>query len=139
MEVGCITNHTSARKRFLREMHGFDRFVRWWTVSDLVAARKPDAAIFEAFLATAGLRADGCFVDDLPQNLEGARRLGFATVAFAPTGDPGPGHVVVDGFAGLASLVLEADSPLTGAASTGPVCTRGANAGATPSPLRSNR
>ncbi len=48
-----------------------------------VKAMKPEPAFYEAALAVAGCAKDEClFTDDLPENIEGARRFGFHGVLF---------------------------------------------------------
>lgn len=44
---------------------------------------KPEPAIYTAFLTEFGLRAEECvFIDDAPANVDGARRVGMASVMF---------------------------------------------------------
>ena len=44
---------------------------------------KPEPGIYRAFLAKFGLRAEQClFVDDMPMNVEGARRCGMEGIVF---------------------------------------------------------
>lgn len=48
-----------------------------------VGCVKPERAIYEAFLTKFGLQASACFfVDDLPVNVEGARRCGMDGAVF---------------------------------------------------------
>ncbi|HYR62437.1 MAG TPA: HAD-IA family hydrolase [Actinomycetota bacterium] len=82
--VGCITNDLAEWSRWLRRTHGLEDAIGPWVVSGEVGVRKPDAAIFQRFLAEAGCEAAECiFVDDTPENLDGARRLGFRTQLFS--------------------------------------------------------
>jgi len=49
---------------------------------------KPDAAIFELFLARYNRRAEEClFMDDSPKNITAANALGFATIHVTPETD----------------------------------------------------
>ena len=61
-------------------------FLSWFkdiVVSGREKLLKPDPRIFELLLSRNGLRAeDGLFVDDVPANVEGARRVGFSAVLF---------------------------------------------------------
>ena len=44
---------------------------------------KPDVAIYRKFLEVFGLKADECFfIDDMPQNAEGARQAGMYALQF---------------------------------------------------------
>ena len=52
-------------------------------ISADVGLIKPEPGIYDAFTAKFGLKAEECFfVDDVPMNVEGARRCGFAGVVF---------------------------------------------------------
>lgn len=91
VRVGCITNDLAAWSRRSRAALGLEG-VEPWIVSAEVACRKPGRAIYDAFLAAAGCAPGAClFVDDQPENLEAAARLGFRTAWFAPKARPGAG------------------------------------------------
>lgn len=80
-ELGCISNDVGEWSRARRAAFGLDRQIGHWTVSSEVRARKPDATIYQAFLASCGRRAkDVVFVDDRPANIAAASALGFPTV-----------------------------------------------------------
>lgn len=97
--VGCITNDVAEWSRRLRRTLGVEGLIDPWVVSGEVGARKPDPAIFERFLADTGCEPGECmFVDDTPENLDGARRLGFRTQLFS-------------GFDTVRDLVLQARPP----------------------------
>ncbi|HEU5003536.1 MAG TPA: HAD-IA family hydrolase [Actinomycetota bacterium] len=81
--VGCITNDVAVWSRRSRAALGLEG-VAPWIVSAEVACRKPGRAIYDAFLSAVGCAPDAClFVDDQPQNLDAAARLGFRTAWFA--------------------------------------------------------
>lgn len=91
VRVGCISNDLAAWSRRSRASLGLEG-VEPWIVSAEVACRKPGRAIYDAFLAAAGCAPGAClFVDDQPQNLEAAARLGFRTAWFSPRARPGSG------------------------------------------------
>jgi 2-haloacid dehalogenase len=49
---------------------------------------KPDRAIFQVLLDRYGLRPEEClFIDDNPDNIEGARRVGLNGIVFAGAED----------------------------------------------------
>jgi 2-haloacid dehalogenase len=81
--VYCITNFSvdklnRARERF-EELNAFDGIV----VSGEVRLLKPDAAIYRRLLDQHDLRAeDTLFIDDVEQNVEGARTVGMHAVRF---------------------------------------------------------
>lgn len=59
------------------------RFFDGTLISSDVGSIKPERAIYEAFLEKFSLRAEECFfVDDLPANVEGARRCGLSGAVF---------------------------------------------------------
>ena len=82
--VYCITNFSvdklnRARERF-EELNAFDDIV----ISGEVRLLKPDAAIYRRLLDQHDLRAeDTLFIDDVEQNVEGARTVGMHAVRFA--------------------------------------------------------
>jgi putative hydrolase of the HAD superfamily len=60
---------------------GLDRRFDVLVISELTGTRKPDPAIYRLAAERLGLPCAECvFVDDLPHNLEPARRLGMAVV-----------------------------------------------------------
>ena len=81
--VYCITNFSvdklnRARERF-EELNAFDGIV----ISGEVRLLKPDAAIYRRLLDQHDLRAeDTLFIDDVEQNVEGARAVGMHAVRF---------------------------------------------------------
>lgn len=67
---------------------------------------KPEAAAFLQVLEELGLDAGRVvYVDDLPENLDAARRLGMTTVLVGPSS--ADGHRRAAGTAGLATILLE--------------------------------
>jgi len=57
-------------------------------LSYLVGARKPEPAIYEAALSTAGVgRGESLFIDDLPQNIEAAKEHGIDGIVFTGPDD----------------------------------------------------
>lgn len=55
-------------------------------ISHEVHLLKPDVAIFDAFCQRFEVKADEClFIDDKPENIEGAKRAGFHGVVFTHT------------------------------------------------------
>lgn len=80
--LGSNTNAMHAafyRKRFHETLDHFDHFV----LSHEVRAMKPSSAFFEACTAVAGAQAGSCvFIDDLEENVEGARAAGLQGVVY---------------------------------------------------------
>jgi HAD superfamily hydrolase (TIGR01509 family) len=71
-------------KRKFPELFFFDDYV----LSFEVGYRKPDPEIYREALRKAQIPAQGCvFLDDLPENIEGARRLGMNAILYGPDTD----------------------------------------------------
>jgi HAD superfamily hydrolase (TIGR01509 family) len=104
--VGCITNDVAEWSVRLRRAHRLEAEIAPWVVSAEVGVRKPGAAIYERFLAEAGCEAGEClFVDDLVENLDAARRLGFRTAWFQRR-FLAAGHPRVGSFDELGDLIF---------------------------------
>lgn len=81
LKLGCISNDVAEWSLARRVALKLDQRIRHWTISSEVHARKPDAAIYEAFLASAALLPqEVVFVDDRVVNVEAAAALGFRTI-----------------------------------------------------------
>jgi putative hydrolase of the HAD superfamily len=86
--VACISNDVGEWSRLLRRRFGLEARIRPWVISAEVGVRKPDPAIYDALSARAGVPLRNClFLDDRPEHLDAARRLGMSTVLVAP--EPG--------------------------------------------------
>jgi putative hydrolase of the HAD superfamily len=86
VEVGCITNDLAGWSLRQRRLYNLEDGIGPWVVSAEVGARKPAPEIYERFLAEVGCDAGDCmFIDDTPENLETAARLGFRTLSFPGT------------------------------------------------------
>lgn len=71
-------------KKKFPEIFLFDDYV----LSYEVGCMKPDPAIYRVALEKAGVPARECvFLDDLPENIDGARRLGMNGVLYGPQTD----------------------------------------------------
>jgi len=105
--VGCITNDVAEWSLRLRRAHRLEHEIAPWVVSAEVGVRKPGAAIYERFLAETGCGAGEClFVDDLVENLDAARRLGFRTAWFQRRLTAARRHPRVGSFDELGDLVF---------------------------------
>jgi putative hydrolase of the HAD superfamily len=86
VRVGCITNDVAEWALRQRRRYGLEDGIWPWVVSGDVGVRKPAPEIYERFLAEAGCEAEDCmFIDDTPENLDTAGRLGFRTLGFPGT------------------------------------------------------
>ena len=86
IRVGCITNDVAEWSLLQRRRYGLEDGIGPWVVSAEVGVRKPAPEIYERFIAEAGCDAEDCmFVDDTPENLDSAARLGFRTLSFPGT------------------------------------------------------
>lgn len=80
--TGVLSNTDPVHAEHIRSTAPFARRVERWILSFEVAAMKPEPAIYEAALdAFAGVPAGRVlFLDDRPENVEGARALGIDAV-----------------------------------------------------------
>ena len=77
-----ILHSTFFLRRFAPTFDGFDRFI----LSHEVGHMKPDRRFYQACVAAAGVPAASClFIDDLPENVEGARRAGLIGLRYVET------------------------------------------------------
>ncbi|MFO0965724.1 MAG: HAD family phosphatase [Gemmataceae bacterium] len=80
--LGSNTNAIHARKflgQFEEVLSHFDRLI----LSYEIGARKPALPFFERCLEHAGCKPEEClFIDDLPANIEGARRAGLRGLVY---------------------------------------------------------
>lgn len=82
--LGGLSNTCEAHWDFVTSRWPFlTGWFRHWILSYEVGSMKPDAAIYAAAAARAGVEPEGVFfVDDRPDNVEGARRAGFDAVQY---------------------------------------------------------
>jgi putative hydrolase of the HAD superfamily len=83
--LGSNTNVIHARyfrRRFASTLDRFDRLI----LSYEVGCMKPDAGFYEACVAAAGVEGSECvFIDDMPENVAGARSAGLVAVQYVDT------------------------------------------------------
>jgi putative hydrolase of the HAD superfamily len=83
--LGSNTNVLHAayfRRRFAPTMNLFDHML----LSYEVGCMKPERGFYEACFTTAGVPAGRCvFIDDLPQNVDGAQSAGMMAVRYSDT------------------------------------------------------
>lgn len=83
--VGCLSNDVSEWAVKRAALFGIDDLFDAWIISGDVNSRKPDAAIYQAFLDRTGApAAEIVFVDDRPVNLDGAAAAGMTAVLYNP-------------------------------------------------------
>ncbi len=91
--VGIATNQTRYRGEFMRQSLGYDGLFDVHAYSYELGVAKPHAAFFTAALARLGLDpGEVLFLDDLPMNVRGARRVGLRaqwSSLFVPVIHPG--------------------------------------------------
>jgi HAD superfamily hydrolase (TIGR01509 family) len=82
--VWCLSNDVARWSRILRETQGIETLLCGAIISSEARARKPDRLIYERLIERTGYRAsDLLFIDDRPQNVEAASRLGIRSVRFS--------------------------------------------------------
>ena len=82
--VACISNDLTEWAVARENYFGLSDALVSWTISAKVGNRKPDAAIYYAFLATMPKSTRCVFVDDRRENVSAAARCGMHGVLFAP-------------------------------------------------------
>jgi len=82
LKLGIISNTIDPHAEILRNSNLFDSF-DFVILSNEVGLRKPDSEIYELALAKSGVKSDEAFfVDDLPENIEGAEKVGIHGIQF---------------------------------------------------------
>ncbi|MGL4404912.1 MAG: HAD-IA family hydrolase, partial [Notoacmeibacter sp.] len=82
-DVTMLTNFASDTFKEAQQIYTFLTEPRGVTVSGDVGLIKPDVAIYEMHHASFGLTpARTLFIDDVPVNVEGARKAGWHAVRF---------------------------------------------------------
>ena len=104
--VACISNDISEWAALRAQLFGLSGSITSWTLSGDVGHRKPDEAIYDAFLASVPSGATCVFVDDRLENVAAAVSRGMRGVLFdaSPNGLP-PGVESVSDFPSLADLI----------------------------------
>ena len=87
-ELGIISNTNQAHIEFLGPRHDFLEIFKVRVYSHEVHARKPEKEIYDAALLQMNARAgESLFVDDLIENVEAARQLGWSAIHLEPQTD----------------------------------------------------
>ena len=82
--VACISNDLSEWAAARANYFGLSGALVSLTISAEVGARKPEKAIYDAFLATVPKGTRCVFVDDRLENVTAAARYGMHGILFAP-------------------------------------------------------
>jgi putative hydrolase of the HAD superfamily len=99
-DVGLLSNATPRLEGELRDYHGIDGLFKVIVNSHRVRMAKPDVRIYRLAAERIGVKPSACVhIDDLTQNVDGAREAGFQAIHH--TGDYG----ALEG--GLRSLGVE--------------------------------
>ena len=81
-----LSNMSASVFAHLKSLHAFFDLFHGIVVSAAVKSVKPEAAIYEQLRAQFALDfAESVFIDDLPRNIESARRLGLPAIRFETT------------------------------------------------------
>lgn len=82
--VYLVSNTNHLHYQFIRKRYAFPRWVDGAVLSYRLGVCKPDAGIYRAALRRAGVRPEqGLLIDDLPANVEGARRVGMHAILYS--------------------------------------------------------
>jgi putative hydrolase of the HAD superfamily len=81
--VYLLSNTNHLHYEFIRKNFAFPRFIRGAVLSFRLGLRKPGAGIYKAALRRARVRApQALFIDDMPENVEGARAVGMRAIRY---------------------------------------------------------
>lgn len=76
-----LSNTNALHYDYIRRRYAFPKVVHGAILSYELGLRKPEAAIYEAAVKMAGVEANRClFIDDLAENVEGARKAGLQAI-----------------------------------------------------------
>ena len=79
----CLSNMPAAIYTHLRQRHNFWDAFSGIVISGEIQMMKPEPEVFTHLLATFNLRPEeSVFIDDLPANIESAKRMGLHTICF---------------------------------------------------------
>ena len=113
--VACISNDISEWATLRAQRFGLPDAIGSWTISGDVGSRKPDGAIYDAFLATAPTGAIGIFVDDRLENVAAAVSRGMRGVLFGSGAAALPQKIAAaPDFSVLRGLIQEMRADATG-------------------------
>ncbi len=107
LPMACISNDLAEWASARAAHFGLTGSILSWTISGGVGHRKPDGAIYDAFLEASHAAAH-VFVDDKPRNVLAAVEKGMHAVLFGQgAAEPPPGVRTAADFAALAGVVEE--------------------------------
>lgn len=85
--VYLLSNTNHLHYEHIRRRYPFSKHIRGAVLSHKVGLRKPEAAIYLAALKRARVRPEqALFIDDLPENVAGARKVGMRAVRYEGAG-----------------------------------------------------
>jgi putative hydrolase of the HAD superfamily len=80
-KVGVLSNTNAPHFTYLKQQMKVLNEVEYLYASHEIGCRKPDAESYQHVLNRMNVRPErAVFIDDLPENLEGARRVGMRTI-----------------------------------------------------------
>ena len=104
--LALLSNDVSEWSKYLRDHHAIEPLIDAAFISGDLGVRKPDPKIYQAALDSLGVQADECvFVDDYPERVEAARKLGICSILFDRGGHDYQG-LRVKSFGQLRQLLL---------------------------------
>ncbi|MCL2167037.1 MAG: HAD family phosphatase [Clostridiales bacterium] len=104
--LALLSNDIGEWSRHLRAFYGIEPLIDAAFISSDLGVRKPDPQIYQMALAALGIQASECvFIDDSPERVEAARRLGICSILFDREGHDYQG-LRVKSFAQFTQLLL---------------------------------
>jgi putative hydrolase of the HAD superfamily len=104
--LALLSNDVSEWSRYLREYHGVEPLIDAVFISGDLGVRKPDPRIYQIAMDRLGASPSECvFIDDYPERVEAARKLGINAILFNREGHDYSGSQV-ESFEQLTRLLL---------------------------------
>ena len=81
--LALLSNDISEWSKYLRNFYDIEPLINAAFISGDLGVRKPDSQIYQIALDTLGVQPSECvFIDDSPERVEAARRLGICSILF---------------------------------------------------------
>ena len=105
--IALLSNDVAEWSRFLRAYHGIEHLIDAAFVSGDLGVRKPDPRIYNIALESIGAKPSECiYIDDYPERVDAARKLGICSILFNRAGHDYSG-LRVESFGQLMRLMME--------------------------------
>ncbi|MCL1825365.1 MAG: HAD family phosphatase [Betaproteobacteria bacterium] len=105
-KIALLSNDVSEWSAYLRKIHDIDQYIDFSFISSDLGLRKPDPEIYKAALREMKAHPSECiFIDDDPERVEAAARLGITAILFNREGHGYDGIQILS-FSGLVERLI---------------------------------